>query len=229
MDSIESKYKSYFARQIELWGEEKQNLLKEKKIAIIGCGGLGSSLAMALGTSGIGAVHLVDFDMVSLHNIHRQIAFSTEDVEHPKARVVAALIRRKNPFVNVTSFEMDFDTFSQLDNYYDLILDATDNFETRRQIDEWTQISHIPWIYGSVEEFNGQVCFFERSSFSQMNTTEHHPAGIAAPMAMHIASLQANMALRYLVGLPIAKDKLHYLYFDAEGELMTQKIGMSIQ
>ena len=65
----------YFHRQVQLWGEETQTLLQSKKIAIIGAGGLGSSLAFALGSSGIGEIHMIDFDEVSLHNIHRQIAF----------------------------------------------------------------------------------------------------------------------------------------------------------
>ena len=65
----------YFHRQVQLWGEATQESLQTKKIVIIGCGGLGSSLAYALGSSGIGEIHLVDFDDVSVHNIHRQIAF----------------------------------------------------------------------------------------------------------------------------------------------------------
>ena len=65
----------YFHRQVQLWGESTQELLQTKKIAIIGCGGLGSSLAYALGASGIGEIHLVDFDEVSIHNIHRCIDF----------------------------------------------------------------------------------------------------------------------------------------------------------
>ncbi|NOR57435.1 MAG: thiamine biosynthesis protein ThiF, partial [Sulfurimonas sp.] len=69
----------YFHRQVQLWGEDTQNLLQTKKIAVIGSGGLGSSLAFALGASGIGEIHMVDFDEVSLHNIHRQIAFKVGD------------------------------------------------------------------------------------------------------------------------------------------------------
>ncbi|MEJ2489400.1 MAG: ThiF family adenylyltransferase, partial [Sulfurovaceae bacterium] len=69
----------YFKRQIELWGAQKQEALQDKSIAIIGAGGLGSSLALALSGSGIGDIDVVDFDRVSLHNIHRQIAFRLED------------------------------------------------------------------------------------------------------------------------------------------------------
>jgi len=68
----------YFHRQVQLWGDETQRLLQDKKIVIIGSGGLGSSLVFALGASGIGEIHIVDFDEVSVHNIHRQIIFKVK-------------------------------------------------------------------------------------------------------------------------------------------------------
>ena len=216
----------YFNRQIQLWGSVIQKRLTEKKIAIIGSGGLGSTLAIALGSSGIGEIHLVDFDTVSLHNIHRQIAFTLKDEGRSKSKVTAELIRSKNPFVSVTAFEMDFAEFSKLDNRYDLILDATDNLPVRSEIDAYAKSKKTPWIYGSVEEFNGQVCFFEEAGFQVFNISDHKPGGITAPIVMHIGSLQATLALRYLAGLPVAKDKLYYLYFNDEGELITQKFGM---
>ena len=220
------KTEDYFNRQIQLWGEETQASLENKKIAIIGSGGLGCSLAMALGTSGIGQVDMVDFDTVSLHNIHRQIAFTLEDEEKFKAPVVVELMKSKNPFIKANAHVMPFKDFTQLKNEYDLILDATDNLETREEIDAYARAVKTPWIYASVEEFNGQVCFFEAASFQVFNSSEHKPGGIAAPIVMHIASLQANLALRYLAGLGVTKDKLYYLYFNDEGELITQKFGM---
>jgi molybdopterin-synthase adenylyltransferase len=217
---------NYFHRQIQLWGETTQQSLSTKKIAIIGCGGLGSTLALALGCSGIGTIHLVDFDRVSEHNIHRQIAFVLADEGRGKAEATAALLKRKNPFLTVQAFEMDFAAFSQLENQYDLILDATDNLPTRAQIDAYAKANDMPWIYASVEEFNGQVCFFDASSFGVFAISDHKPGGIAAPIVMHIGSLQANLALRYLAGLPVAKDRLYYLYFDTAGELVTQKFDL---
>jgi len=219
----------YFTRQIQLWGESTQQALAKKKIAIIGAGGLGSTLAMALGTSGIGQVDIVDFDTVSLHNIHRQIAFTLEDEGSNKAKVVAALMRKKNPFVHSTAFEMRFEAFRELGNRYDLILDGTDNLPVRGEIDRYAKEITCPWVYASVEAFHGQVCFFDASDFSAMNISDHTPAGIAAPIVMHIGSLQANFALRYLAGLPIDRDRLYYLHFDAEGVLVTQKFGMPVQ
>jgi len=219
---------AYFNRQIQLWGEATQTALQHKKIAIIGAGGLGSTLAMALGTSGIGRVDIVDFDTVSLHNIHRQIAFTLEDEGKNKAKVVSALMRSKNPFLETTAFEMDFAAFRDLDNRYDLLLDGTDNLPVRGEIDHYAKAIGIPWIYASVEAFHGQVCFFEQSGFDAMNISDHKPGGIAAPIVMHIGSLQANLALRYLAGLPVRKEKLYYLHFNDEGELHTQKFSMPI-
>ncbi len=216
----------YFNRQIQLWGEATQKGLQDKKIVIVGAGGLGSTLAMALGTSGIGEIHLVDFDIVSGHNIHRQIAFTLVDEGKNKAKTVAALVESKNPFVKTQVFDMRFDAFTELDNQYDLILDATDNLATRAQIDNYAKQKSTPWIYASVEEFNGQVCFFDEANFDVFNVSDHKPGGITAPIVMHIGSLQANLALRYLAGLPVTKDTLYYLYFNDEGELVTQKFGM---
>lgn len=217
---------AYFNRQIQLWGKATQKSLEKKKIAIIGSGGLGSTLALALGTSGIGEIHMVDFDTVSLHNLHRQIAFTLADQGKNKAKTAAQLIENKNPFVKVAGFDMDFEAFGRLENTYDLILDATDNLPVRGEIDKYAKQTKTPWIYASVEEFNGQVCFFEEANFQVFNISDHKPGGIAAPIVMHIGSLQANLALRYLAGLSVVKDKLYYLYFNQEGELITQKFGM---
>jgi len=221
-----SDYNQYFKRQIELFGQEAQNALQDKSILIVGAGGLGSSLAFALGTSGIGKIDIVDFDEVSIHNIHRQIAFYLDDEGKNKAKIVAKRISAKSKFVHIEGYDIDFETFAQLDKKYDLILDATDNFATREQIDAYAKANSTPWIYGSVEEFNGQICFFKDSTFSIFNTAFHQPKGISAPMVMSIASIQANMALRYLVGLEVVFDKLHYIYFNAKGELINQAFSL---
>ena len=220
------KREDYFNRQIQLWGTKVQISLENKKIVIIGSGGLGCSLALALGTSGIGRVDMVDFDSVGLHNIHRQVAFTLKDEGRLKAEVTVEMMKAKNPFVKANAFNMNFEKFKELENDYDLILDATDNLQTRKDIDSYAKSVNTPWIYASVEEFNGQVCFFEKASFGVFNISNHTPGGITAPIVMHIASLQANLALRYLAGLSVVKDKLYYLYFNSEGELITQKFSM---
>jgi molybdopterin/thiamine biosynthesis adenylyltransferase len=217
---------SYFHRQIQLWGEERQNNLQKKEIAIIGCGGLGCSLGIALGSSGIGKIHLIDFDKVEIHNIHRQIAFTKEEIGKYKCEALSEAISSRCDYVTVKPFIGDFEAFSQTDVIPDLIIDATDNLPTRAKIDNFAKSIQRPWIYGSVEAFHGQVCFFEESDFGAFNISDQTPAGIAAPIVMFIASLQANLALRYLADLEIQKDLLYYLYFDNHGELITQKFKM---
>jgi molybdopterin-synthase adenylyltransferase len=218
----------YFHRQIQLWGEEVQASLQGKKIVIIGCGGLGSSLAYALGSSGIGEIHLVDFDTVSVHNIHRQIAFKLGDEGKFKADIVKESIESRCPFVKVQAHIGRLEDFTCKDIKVDLIIDATDNLPTRVMIDSYAKSVNTPWIYGSVEAFNGQVCFFDKSGFGAFKVSDKKPAGIAAPIVMHVASLQANLALRYLAGLSVKKDVLYYLFINEEGELITQKLAMPI-
>lgn len=217
----------YFHRQVQLWGEETQKSLQTKKIAIVGAGGLGSSLAFALGSSGIGEIHMIDFDEVSFHNLHRQIAFKVGDEGKNKAHINAELIEARCPFVKAIAHNCDFKTWSEKNIEVDLIIDATDNLPTRGEINEYAKKIKMPWLYGSVEAFHGQVSFIDKSSFSDaFKIVKKTPAGITAPIVMHIASLQANIALRFLAGLNVKKDILYYLFFNEDGELITQKFGL---
>ena len=219
---------NYFNRQIMLWGEEKQKQLLEKKVLIVGSGGLGCSNALALSGSGIGYIDIVDFDKIETHNIHRQILFDLKDEGRFKSEVAAKKIAKRNSFVQVNAFVQNFEDFIVTNsNKYDLIIDATDNLQTREVIDNFAKKNNIPWIYGSVEEFYGQVCFFEKSSFSSLFATKKlQTKGIAAPMVMQIASLEANLALRYLVNLKVGSDILYYLYYNDAGEFEMKKFAL---
>jgi molybdopterin-synthase adenylyltransferase len=226
-EKLTQSQKEFYKRQIQLWGEDTQLKLATKKIAIIGCGGLGCSLALALGSSGIGYIDLVDFDDVSIHNIHRQIGFTIKDEEKNKAEVLKNLLKSRSIDAKINSFEIDFNTFSITEDYYDLIIDATDNLIVREEIDKFSKEKNIPWLYGSVESFHGQVCLFDKSSFaSSFTINDRKPEGIAAPIVMQIASLQANVALRFLAELPVKKDILYYCFFNDEGEYQTQKFTL---
>ncbi len=218
---------NYFHRQVKLWGEDVQRSLQRKRIAVIGSGGLGSSLGFALGATGIGEIHIVDFDEVSVHNIHRQIAFKVGDEGKNKAAINAQIIEERCPYVKAYAHACDFDAFSKKGVEVDLVIDATDNLPVRAEIDAYARAQGVPWVYGSVEAFHGQVCFFEKAAFADVfKVMQKEPAGIAAPIVMHIASLQANLALRYLAGMPVKKDFLYYLFFNDDGELVTQKFGL---
>lgn len=217
---------NYFHRQIQLWGEETQNSLKDKKILIIGSGGLGSSLAYGLGSSGVGEIDVVDFDEVSIHNIHRQILFNLEDEGKFKAEIFKKRVEKRFDGVKVNTHIKSFEEFiKNCDKKFDLILDATDNLETRAKIDAFAKSQNTPWIYSSVEAFHGQVCFMDKASFKPFVKENLKPAGIAAPIVMFIASFEANLALRYLANLDVKKDILYYLDISS-GELNLRKFKL---
>lgn len=220
----------FFKRQIKIWGKDKQSLLKTKKILIIGSGGLGSNLLFSLGGTGIGIIDIVDFDKIEIENLHRQMIFSLNDIGSYKSDISSRFVKNRNPFLSSTAYKMDFSYFIKLKKIkkYDLIIDATDNIESRFMINKYSKISGIPWLYGSVENFNGQVCFFDKSSFEAFNSSKKGINGNTAPMVMHIASFQANIALRYCLELDVNKDKLYYIQITENGEFIKSEFLVSI-
>lgn len=220
----------FYKRQIQLWGEKTQKELSKKSIAIIGSGGLGCSLGLALGSSGIGTIYLVDFDTISLHNIHRQIAFKVEDEGEYKSKVLASVLqKRANEDVKIVPFVCTFDEFASKDIHVDLILDASDNLQVRSDMNAYSKKTKTPWIYASVEEYNAHVCFFDRANFNDtLSVHDSSPKGQTPPMVMQTASFSANLALRYLASLEVKKDKLYYLFFNKEGELKFQNFNLPI-
>lgn len=217
---------TYFTRQIALWGIEKQASLAEKKIAIIGSGGLGSTLALTLGSSGIGTIHLVDFGIVTVHNLHRQIAFTHEDEGKFKCTQLSKLLRKRCDSLTVYSYPEPFEAFTQRNVELDLIIDATDNFPSRAMIDQYAKSRSIPWLHGSVEGFHGYVCLLKEAPFNIFEITDRKPGGITPPIVAFIAAFQANFALRYLAGLPVVVDELNYLFFDVAGNLQHRKLTL---
>ncbi len=207
--------KEFYQRQIELWGEDKQQILHTKSIAIVGCGGLGCSLAYALATSGIGKIYLIDFDKVSLNNLHRQIGFNHEDINHLKSQSLSKnLQKRIHKDTDIQYFVGTFEDFCKQNIKLDLILDATDNLTTRTQISNFANKNSLVWIYSSVEEWYGQICIFENSKFEDLFKIQKlPPKGQIAPMVMHVASFSGILALRFLCDFEVKKNYIYCLNF----------------
>ena len=221
---------SYYLRQHMLWGKETQEELAKKSVLIVGSGGLGCSVSLALSGSGIGRIDLVDFDRVEMHNVHRQVLFGVEDVGEFKAEVACHKLKQRNSRLNCQVFICDFESFiANNAKSYDLVIDATDNLFVREQIDTYAKEHNIAWVYGSVEEFNAQACLFKGASFNMFATKEVEPKGIAAPMVMQTAAFEANLALRYLANLKVASDILYYLYYNDSGEFIVKKFDLPKQ
>lgn len=207
---------NYFKRQTTLSeiGKEGQQLLQNSKVLIIGCGGLGSPVAIYLATSGIGNIHLVDFDIVSVSNLHRQVFYKLEDVGKFKAEVLATDIEKRTPFTKV-SFSKEAvskTTILNLVSAYDVIVDGTDNLQIKYLINDACVIAKKPLVYGSLYKFDGYVATFnilqENDKYS-CNLRDAFPtiaadipnceeAGTLNPIVGVIALLQANEVIKLI-------------------------------
>ena len=217
----------YFHRQIQLWGEEKQNTLQNKKIAIIGAGGLGSPIAMYLAAAGVGTIGIADGDEVDLSNLQRQIIHTNEELGVPKVISAKKRINALNPDVNVITYDFFLDESNILNivKEYDFIIDGTDNFESKFLINDACVLANKPFSHGGIMRFNGQsmtiiphksacyACVFDtpppKDSVPTCKVT-----GVLGSIAGMLGTIQATEAIKYLIGhKELLADKL--LIFDA--------------
>jgi sulfur-carrier protein adenylyltransferase/sulfurtransferase len=139
-----------------------QSRLKASKVLCIGAGGLGSPLALYLVAAGVGTIGLVDFDVVDLSNLQRQIIHATPDVGRPKIDSAQEKLQALNPDLVVERFEFPINSENALDIFadYDVIVDGTDNFPTRYLVNDACVLLGKPNVYGSIFRFDGQASVF---------------------------------------------------------------------
>ncbi len=144
-------------------GEEGQKKLKAARVLIIGAGGLGSPLALYLAAAGIGTLGIVDFDVVDMTNLQRQVLHSTENIGISKLKSAQERIKQINPFVEVKTYPVRLTSENALPiiNDYDIVIDGTDNFATRYLVNDACVMLKKPNVYGSIFRFDGQVSVFD--------------------------------------------------------------------
>ena len=124
-----------YKRQITLSeiGEVGQQKLQKASVLVVGCGGLGSPIAVYLASSGVGNIHLVDFDTVDVTNLHRQVFYSLDDVGKPKAAILRKFIQQRAPFteIEVTNKAVSKDNIFELLENIDVVVDGTDSLPTK--------------------------------------------------------------------------------------------------
>ena len=143
-------------------GTEGQERLIQSKILLIGAGGLGSPLGLYLAAAGVGTLGIVDFDVVDFTNLQRQIIHRTEDVGKLKVDSAKERIRAINPEVTVNTYNtrLTRDNIMGILKDYDLVIDGTDNFQTRYLVNDACVFQKKPNIYGSIFRFDGQATVF---------------------------------------------------------------------
>lgn len=205
-------------------GQAGQNKIGETAIAIVGCGALGSAIAETLTRAGVGEIHLVDRDYVELSNLQRQQLFTESDAEAMMPKVAAAEKRLKAIRSDVRLFtyleHLDAVLLEKLAGVCTLIMDATDNFETRLLINDISVKYNIPWIYGACVGSSGVVfpfipqqnsCF--RCLLPVLPTVNEtcDTVGIIPPAVQITAALQCTEALKWLSGNKEAmRKKVHH-------------------
>jgi adenylyltransferase/sulfurtransferase len=143
-------------------GMEGQLKLKQAKVLCVGTGGLGSPLALYLAAAGIGTLGIVDFDVVDLTNLQRQIIHGTGDVGRKKLDSAADRIAAINPYVDVRKFETRLTSANALQLFrdFDIVVDGTDNFPTRYLVNDACVLTGKPNVCGSIFRFEGQASVF---------------------------------------------------------------------
>jgi adenylyltransferase/sulfurtransferase len=208
-----------YSRQVRFAGigSAGQQRLSAAKVLLCGCGALGTILADTLVRAGVGWLRIVDRDFVDLTNLQRQVLFDEQDVaDHlPKAVVAANRLSKINSQIAIEPHVADVDwrNIRDLASGVDLILDGTDNFETRFLINDVSLETGIPWVYAGVVGSHGQTMpiFPNRSACLRCviesppdpGTTETcDTAGVIAPAVHMVTALQATTALKILSGQP---------------------------
>ncbi|WP_417346732.1 HesA/MoeB/ThiF family protein [Ferrimonas sp.] len=211
-----------YGRQILMpgWGERGQSQLAQKSVAIIGLGGLGVPALANLAGSGVGRLLLVEADNVSLSNLHRQWIYQASEVGQSKVQLARRWALGLNPDIRVEAFAQMADerVLETLLPEVDLVLDCTDNLDSRHRINAACVRHHTALISAAAIGWQGQLQWVlpQGPCFACFCPAEEdaHPqgcseAGVAPPVVSAIGSLQAAMALKWLLGEAVAPDQLY--------------------
>lgn len=196
------------------FGMEGQKKLKQSSVLLIGAGGLGAPLAMYLAAAGVGRIGLVDFDVVDVSNLQRQVIHGTSDVGRPKLESARDRIKEINPHVEVElhAIRLTSENALELFEQYDVIADGTDNFATRYLVNDACVLTGKPNVYASIFRFEGQVSVFGMPDGPCYRCVYEEPpppglvpscaeGGVLGVLPGMVGTLQANEVIKVLAGI----------------------------
>ena len=210
----------YYSRHLLLQeiGEQGQLKLKNASVLVIGAGGLGCPILSYLTGAGVGHIGVLDADRVEKTNLHRQFLFGTSKIGKPKTEAVISHLQDLNPLVYFTEHFLRLLPKNAIDiiKNYEIIVDATDNFPTRYLINDACVILNKPFVYGSIDRFQGQVSVFNykdsdgingptyRCLFPAPPSPETAPncsqSGVIGILPGIVGSLQASEVIKMITG-----------------------------
>lgn len=210
-----SEYKRY-ARHLILphVGADGQKRLNSAKVLCVGLGGLGSACILYLVSAGINNIGIIDHDVVEISNLQRQIIYQVADIGYKKVKCVKKNVYKINPRCRVTSYDeiLDIYNITRIIPKYDIVIDGTDNFESKQTIGHACYLFNKPHIYGAISEFEGHISVFNyqggphyrdlhlQNMFKELQTncTQNGVLGILPGI---IGTLQATEVIKIIIGL----------------------------
>jgi molybdopterin/thiamine biosynthesis adenylyltransferase len=252
MDPLSSEEIERYARHIilaELGGSGQQKL-KCARVLVVGAGGLGAPVLSYLAAAGIGTLGIIDDDRVSLSNLQRQVIFDTDLVGHPKVSAAAERIGKINPHVIVEAHEarLTSDNARDLIGRYDIIVDGSDNFDTRYLVADVCEREKKPLVAGALGRFDGSLTVLKPYEVNAEGTqnpryTDLFPerppaglvpscaeAGIIGALAGVIGTLQAMEVIKILanIGEPLIGKLLLYDGLSARFDIVKYRRGKNV-
>jgi sulfur-carrier protein adenylyltransferase/sulfurtransferase len=195
--------------EIGLSGQDK---LQKAKVMVVGVGGLGTAILPYLAGAGIGEIGVIDHDFISISNLQRQVIYKTSALGKSKVNEAKTFLLELNPEIKVNAIheKLSHENALLLFQDYDIVIDATDNLNTKYLINDACCVLNKPFVYGSLHKFQGQVSVFNyqngptyRCLFSQeeKETKNCNETGVLGVSAGIIGMFQANEVLKIIIGI----------------------------
>ena len=214
---LSTEQRERYSRHLQLpeIGEAGQSRLAAARVLVVGAGGLGSPAVMFLAAAGVGTLAIADYDRVELSNLQRQVLYRTSDIGEDKVTAAREAVSAMNPDVRVEAipWAMDGPDLVREVGRADVVVDASDNFETRFEVNAACLAKATPLVSGAAIRMEGQVAVFDpndpespcyRCLFDDTGDAEEPCAlvGVFAPVAGITGTIQAAEAVKLVVGLP---------------------------
>lgn len=195
-------------------GQEGQDKISNARVLVIGAGGLGCPVLQYLAAAGIGTLGIIDFDVVEESNLQRQILFGISSLGKNKALAAKERLEDLNNEITITAYpeQLNYQNAIKLFNQYDIIVDGSDNFETRYLVNDACIITNKPLVFGAIYKFEGQVSVFNYNNGPSYRCLFPNPPekdtvpncseiGVLGVLPGIIGSMQANEVLKIILGL----------------------------
>jgi len=228
MDSNNNRYQRQM--QLKEIGSVGQDKIAQAKVLIIGAGGLGCPVLQYLAAAGVGTIGIVDFDVVEMSNLQRQILYTVDDIGKSKAITAAKRLEALNPEITIKSYDFQITNKNALEilENYDIIIDGSDNFATRYLVNDACVLLDKPLVYGAVLRFEGQIGVFnleDKETHIKTNYRDLFPkapdsatalscndVGVLGVIPGIIGTMQATEALKIItgVGKPLTNKIISY-------------------